>query len=567
MEKPWWHNAVVYQIYPKSFNDTDGDGIGDLQGIVEKMDYIKSLGVNVIWINPIFRSPQVDNGYDVSDYYSIDPQFGTNADLEHLIAEAKKRDLKIIFDLVVNHTSDQHPWFQEARKSLDNSYRDFYIWRDGKNGKEPNNWASFFGGSVWAYEPLTNQYYFHLFDKKMPDLNWENPKVRAELYKMARYWLEKGIDGFRLDAIIHLAKDQSFHDFNNPDQNEEFVISEPCYANLPKVHAFIREFSRQMKRVKPDCLLIGEAASADVELAKRYTKQSREECDCVISFKHLDAITCRGDTGLPKEWQEEHFDLKSFQKIMKHWQKELYREGWPALFLNNHDMPRMLSRFGDPDRYRNESAKMLATLMYLHWGMPFIFQGEEIGMTNLELEQVDDYHDSILSASASRLLKLGYSYEQMMHRVHSRSKHTSRGAMHWDTTSFSGFSERQPWLGVNKDDHQVNVAEQDQDPQSILNYYRSLLKIRANDELFVEGLCRILDVENEFIYAYERRESGKTALVICNFSNQPQFFDQPDLSSWTCLLNNLGKIKYEETSRQLAPYECYVLVKNNKEDM
>ncbi|WP_100487458.1 glycoside hydrolase family 13 protein [Sporolactobacillus pectinivorans] len=557
----WWHRAVVYQIYPKSFMDTDGDGVGDIPGIIEKLDYIKSLGANVLWLNPIFKSPQIDNGYDVSDYYAIGPEFGRLSDIEKLISEAKKRGLRIILDLVVNHTSDQHYWFQEARKGRNNPYRNFYIWRDGHGGKEPNNWASFFGGSVWTYDPGTDQYYFHLFDKKMPDLNWEHPEVRRQIYAMAKFWRDKGIDGFRLDAIIHLAKDMRFHDFENGDTAEGFAIAEPCYANLPRVHDFIHEFNRVLKSGHTDFLLVGEAASADVALAEKYSDPGREECDCIITFRHLDTEVVDEDPRLPRGWQKEKLNFRTFKKTMEEWQRQLFGKGWSALYWNNHDMPRLLSRFGNEGKYRWESAKMLATLMYLQWGMPFILQGEEIGMINLKMQHIRDYDEPGLAAFTEQAQKLGYSNAEILKMVQARSKNTSRGAMQWNDAAYGGFSEAKPWLGINDDYRTVNVAMQEGNTESVLNYYRALFRIRNREVVFTEGSCQLLDTDNDALYTYRREYNEDAALVICNLTNQSQDFHYPGLSSWTCLLSNSGNCDFSGEDMTLVPYGCYVLKK------
>lgn len=560
MEQQWWHQAIVYQVYPKSFKDTNDDGVGDIRGIIEKLDYIQSLGVNVLWLNPIFKSPQVDHGYDISDYYQLDPQFGTIADMEELIAESGKRGLKVILDFVVNHTSDLHPWFIESRKSKDNPYRDFYIWRDGHDGKEPTNWASFFGGSTWAYDPKTDQYYFHLFDKKMPDLNWENPKLRKEVYQIAEFWLKKGIAGFRLDAIIHLAKDQRFQNYESGANNGDYVIAEPCYAHLPRVHEFIREFNHAVHKINPDSLLIGEAASADSERATLYTAPENEEFDCIISFEQLEPELLHEDAELPKNWQIGHLNLANFKKTMKQWQEDLYEHGWSALFWNNHDMPRLLTRFGDT-RYPMESATMLATLMYLQRGMPIIYQGEEIGMTNLRLSEINDYNDSGIEGFVKKARGLGYTTSEILNRVHSCSRQTSRGAMQWSKGLNAGFSTIKPWLGVNDDYLKVNVEEQENNPESILNYYRDLLRIRLERKVFVEGNWELIDEENPSIYAYKRHYNDQSALVLCNFTNKPHVFHYPNLPSWNCILNNKGKRERLHEQLVLERYECYVLIK------
>ncbi|MFT8317953.1 MAG: alpha-glucosidase [Sporolactobacillus sp.] len=555
MKQPWWHEAIVYQIYPKSFKDTNGDGIGDLKGIIEQLDYIKALGVTALWLNPIFKSPQVDNGYDVSDYYALDPQFGTMEDLEYLIAQAKQRDLKIILDLVVNHTSDRHPWFREARSSKDSPYRDYYIWREGTNHHEPTNWASFFGGSAWTYDPLTKQYYFHLFDQQMPDLNWENPQVRAEINHIAEFWASKGIDGFRLDAIIHLAKDLNFKSLPLLP-GRKYRLAESCYANLPRVHELIHQLNGALKKKFPDLLLIGETASADAEMAERYTDPSREECDCAISFRHLDTEVIDPDPRLPEAWQEERLNFAVFKKTMREWQS--LNKGWMALYWNNHDMPRLLSRFGDQGKYRMKSAKMLATLMYLQRGMPFILQGEEIGMANLKLPKIKDYADSDLNEFVRSAHAAGYSEKQILRMIQKRSKITSRGSMQWNDSAFAGFSSTLPWLGVNEDYKTVNTGVEDNDPDSLLHYYRKLLHLRGDNSLFCEGSCKQLRPESQSLYVYLRRYPYRSALVICNFTGENEVFHYPRLERWNCVLANCHVHPAVHGTITLSAYECRV---------
>ncbi|SFG67774.1 glycoside hydrolase family 13 protein [Sporolactobacillus nakayamae] len=562
MKQPWWNHAIVYQIYPKSFKDMDHDGVGDIKGIITKLDYIQSLGVTILWLNPIFKSPQVDHGYDISDYYQIDEQFGTMEDMDVLISESSKRGLKIILDLVVNHTSDQHPWFRESMKSKTNPYRDYYIWRDGKNGKEPTNWASFFEGSAWTYEQATEQYFFHLFDKKMPDLNWENPKVRKEVYQIAAFWLKKGIAGFRLDAIIHLAKDQHFQNIESAITGETYVLAEACYAHVPRVHEFIHGFYEAVHKVEPDVFLIGEAASANSKLAKQYTDPDRNELDCIISFEQLETEILHEDKRLPRNWQIGYLNLSKLKKTMKQWQKDLSGHGWSALFWNNHDMPRLLSRFGDA-KYPRESATMLATMLYLHRGIPIIYQGEEIGMTNLRLPEIADYEDSGLKEFVVKAEGLGYSKDEILTSVRACSRQTSRGAMQWNGNPFAGFSEVEPWLGVNDDYPKINVEKQERDPVSILNYYRKLLKIRSKWDIFVAGDWQLIDEDNQNLYVYKRHYGRKSALVICNFTSQPQPYFYPELSSWTCILSNNEGRERLDNEIILSAYECLVVTEES----
>ncbi|MED4942490.1 alpha-glucosidase [Heyndrickxia coagulans] len=562
MQDAWWKEAVIYQVYPRSFKDTNGDGVGDIPGIIEKLDYIRDLGATAIWLNPIFASPHVDNGYDVSNYEKIDPVFGTMEDVEHLIKEAKKRGLKIILDLVLNHTSDRHPWFQEARKSKENPYRDYYIWHDPVKGREPTNWASFFGGSTWTLDQQTGQYYFHLFSDKMPDLNWENKKVREEMAKIALFWLDKGVDGFRLDAVIHLAKDTRFLPVKT-NSEEAFVLAEQYYANLPRVHDYIREFNRTIKAKHPEAFLIGETASADTKLARLYSRPDREECDCIITFNYLGFDTEAKKPGIPQNWQQGKWDLLAFKKAMSQWQHDLYGEGFNSLYWNNHDMPRVLSRFGDEGKYREKSAKMLATLMYLQWGLPILLQGEEIGMVNLKLPRLQDYEDPSIKGLSTIAKKKGVAEEEILKMVQQRSKDTSRGAMQWNSDRYGGFSTYAPWLGINEDTRTVNVAAQEKDPGSVLHYYRKLIELKKSMPVFTAGSWEMLADEDPDIYAYIRKHEGSCAMIVCNTSKELQTFTCPELTRhrWACLLNNNGyHSKAVPSKLVLSPFECFVLL-------
>ncbi|MFT9427427.1 MAG: alpha-glucosidase [Sporolactobacillus sp.] len=558
MANDWWQNAVVYQIYPKSFKDGNNDGIGDIPGIIEKLDYLAALGVTVLWLNPIFKSPQVDNGYDVSDYYSLDPLFGTDADFEALVDQAKKKGMRLILDLVMNHTSDRHPWFLEARKSRTNHYRDYYIWRDGKNQREPTNWGSFFGGSAWCFEKRTEQYYFHLFDERMPDLNWENPNVRAEFERIGAYWLGKGVDGFRLDAFIHLEKDHHFREFPNHETDNPYPIAEAYYANRPHVHRYMREFARQMRRVHPDCLLIGEAASADQRLARLYSDPRRGECDCVISFRILETERPHADQRLAKEWQRERLNIADFKQTMKNWQRELAGHGCFALYWNNHDMPRVLSRFGETRNYRRESATMLATLMYLQRGLPILFQGEELGMLNLRLTDVDAYQDSGAASFARRAAQIGWSSKKILKTIQLHSKMTSRGAIQWSDERYGGFSSVQPWLGVNTGEGAFNAASEIADSESIFSYYQALIELRTKQRVFSQGSWCLLDALNDPCYGYRRVIGKDTAWIVCNLSHKAQFVRFAGCAIATRVLGNYPDNQRDDDGFVLRPFEAVV---------
>lgn len=500
----WWKNAVVYQIYPKSFQDTNDDGIGDLKGILKRMDYIRSIGVNMIWLNPVFDSPQIDNGYDVANYYAIDDSFGTMADMEKLIEEAHKRGIKVMMDFVLNHTSDQHPWFQEALKGPDNLYRDYYIWHEAvKERSVPNNWGSFFGGSVWEKEPNSDSFYFHLFAKEMPDLNWENPEVRLAMADCAEFWLDKGIDALRLDAFIHVDKEADFPDVSTANKNE-IVLAENYYANLPKVIDYMKEFSQRIRKDYPNVFLVGEAASASIDLAKQYTDPINAVCDSVITFRYFPETEQLKDERLPLNMQHGKLDLKKFKQIMAEWQKELAPIGGPVLYWNNHDMARAVSRFGDDEQHRDNSSKMLATLMYLQKGIPFLLNGEEIGMKNLTIETIENFSLPGADLFYQIALDLGHSKEFALEHLNARSKDVSRGIMQWDNSNFAGFSARAPWSGVNREE-KYNVLDQEADVNSILNYYRMVLELKQ-EPVFYRRCVSI--VRNEFRNLLLRTQLG-----------------------------------------------------------
>lgn len=557
MEEKWWQQAVVYQVYPGSFQDTNNDGIGDIRGLIERLKHIQSLGANVIWLNPIFQSPQVDNGYDVSDYYTIDPLYGTMEDVEELLDKAHSLGLKVIFDLVLNHTSREHHWFQEAIKGRDNPYRDFYIWRDPKPGDQlPNNWASFFGGSVWEKEPSGDQYYFHLFDKTMPDLNWENEMVQQEVVNIADYWLEKGVDGFRLDAFIHLDKAKGFPDVHAKEG--EIVLAEEYYSNLEKVTDYIAEMAKTLRRKKEDIFILGEAASADVKKAREYSDPANGACDTVVTFRFFPMDDSQKDARLPSDMQIEKLDIPAFKKTMSEFQEGLSDIGGPTLYWNNHDMARMVSRFGSTEKERDNSTKMLATLMYLQKGIPILLNGEEIGMKNLERDSLDDFKKMKEIYFIEKAQSLGYSDDFIIEQLNARSINASRGVMQWDTSDYAGFSTCPPWSGVNEEP-KYTVEMQEQDETSILNYYKKLLKYKKTP-LFTKGDFQLLDT-NHHLYCYERTLGDFTALVCCNFSDQEQLFIDARLTklSYRDILQNEHNI-IEADKVTLAPYGAVVVV-------
>lgn len=558
MSKKWWQAAIVYQIYPKSFQDSNDDGVGDIPGIIRRLDYIQSLGVNMIWLNPIFESPQVDNGYDVSDYYAIDEVFGTMEDVEELIEAAHLRGIKVLFDLVLNHTSDKHPWFQEALKGPKNLYRDFYLWADApEEGQVPNNWASFFGGSVWEKEPDGSQFYFHLFAKEMPDLNWENPAVQKALIDVALFWLGKGVDGFRLDAFIHVEKESGFPDVAGVVPGE-LVLAEEQYANLPNVNHYLRNFAQALREKHPDVFLVGEAASASVDLAVNYTDPRNEACDAVITFRYFPENEDNKDQRLPLNMQKGKLDLKRFKETMQEWQAKMDPVGGPTLYWNNHDMARAVSRFGNSIKCRENSAKMLAASMYLQKGIPFILNGEEIGIKNLEMQNLEQFNAPEAKGFFEKALSLGYSKAAALELLNATSKDASRGAMQWDQSDFAGFSSAVPWTGVNEE-KEYTILKQENEENSILNFYRKLLKYKQTP-LFTKGKFHLLR-SSEQLYCYERIYAGLKALVICNHSEKADVFNYQELNhkDFTVLLQNEGNT-IQNNQIRLSPYGAVVIV-------
>ncbi|HJA90117.1 MAG TPA: alpha-glucosidase [Candidatus Jeotgalibaca merdavium] len=557
--QPWWHETILYQIYPMSFQDSNADGVGDIPGIIKRLDYIQSLGVNMIWLNPIFASPKVDNGYDVSNYMAIDPQFGTMADVEQLIHEAHIRGIKVIFDLILNHTSDQHPWFQEAIKGRDNPYRDYYIWHDGKNnGQEPpNNWEGFFRGSVWEKEPSDDQYYFHLFAKEMPDLNWENPDVHRALEDICFFWLDKGIDGFRVDAFIHIQKEDGFPDLDLP--KGEIAIAEQYYANLPKVNTYMKIFTSRLRERFPDIFIVGEAASADVHLARTYSDPNEGGCNSVITFRYFPVDEESKDWRLNGNMQRAPLLFDRFKETMNEWQEEMSDIGGPTLYWNNHDMARVVSRVGDDHIYRDNSAKMLATLMYLQKGIPVIYNGEEIGMKNLYIDNIEDFNSPEADDFYKKALEYGYTREWVLHNMRETSKDAGRGAMQWNDSEFAGFSEVKPWSGVNIEPS-YTVKSQTSNPTSILVHYKKVLDLKRT-ELFIYGDYRLIETSPE-LYVYEREYHNKLATVICNVTDQPQLYplsEEGENDYRRVILENEG-VRIIKNHAKLSPYGAVVLL-------
>lgn len=536
-QKKWWQNAVVYQVYPRSFQDSNGDGIGDIPGVISRLDYLEELGVDAVWLSPVCRSPQDDNGYDISDYQDIDPMFGTLEDMERLIAEAKKRNIRIVMDLVLNHSSDEHRWFQEARKSRDNPYHDYYVWRDGEEGVLPNDMGSVFGGPAWEWVPELKQYYFHQFSVKQPDLNWENPRVRREIYDMILWWMEKGVGGFRLDVIDQIAKD--------PDRK--------ITNNGPRLHEFLQELSRETFQ-KGDLITVGEAWGANVERARKYSCPDGSEFSMVFQFEHM---------MLDQEPGKEKWDLcplpfTELKKNLAKWQTELHGCGWNSLFWNNHDLPRIVSRWGNDGRYRVESAKMLATILHGMQGTPYIYQGEELGMTNVRFPNIDQYQDiEIRNMYQSRLAR-GFAEKDILESIYAKGRDNARTPMQWDKSQNAGFTTGTPWLEVNPNYTEINVEAARKDKDSIFSYYQTLIRLRKELEIFVEGDFTLLMEEDEQIFAYVRTWKGKRLFVAGNFTEQEAALALPD--GWEeaqILVHNYpGNLEQAENVCRLRPYEA-----------
>lgn len=554
MERKWWKEAVAYEIYPRSFMDSNGDGIGDLPGIISRLDYLKDLGVDIIWVCPIYRSSNSDNGYDISDYQDIMTEFGSMADFDQLLSEIHKRGMRLIMDLVLNHTSDEHPWFIESRSSRNNSKRDYYIWRDAKDGAEPNNWESVFTGSAWEYDEHTDQYYLHLYSKKQPDLNMENPAVREDLVRMIRWWLDKGIDGFRVDAITHIKKLPGLPDMPNPN-HLRYVDSNPGHRNIEGIHEFLQQFKREAF-AGYDIVTVGEASGIPITEADRWIGEENGSLNMIFQFEHVNL-----DFGLEGRWDYAAWDLAELKRIMDKWQSGLEGVGWNALYMENHDQPRSVSRFGDPVHYHKESSKMLATFFMLMQGTPFIYQGQEIGMTNVEFAELSDYKDvEIYNYYRERLLD-GKDVSETMRRIAYRARDNARTPMQWDDTLYGGFSTVVPWIRCNLNYQEINVAQQLDDPDSILNYYKALIRLRKSSEVLIYGKYEAVLLEHPEIFAYSRSLGDEVYLVVLNFYCKSPEFQFP--VEWRDRHPEVVLSNYECSDRSfdqftLQPYEAIV---------
>lgn len=558
MNKAWWKESVVYQIYPRSFYDSNGDGIGDLRGIIQKLDYLKELGVNVVWLSPVYKSPNDDNGYDISDYQDIMTEFGTLVDWEEMLAEMHKRGIKLVMDLVVNHSSDEHPWFLEARKSKDNPYRDYYIWRPPKDGKEPNNWVSFFGGSAWQYDELTGEYYLHLFTKKQPDLNWENPRVREEVFKMMDWWLQKGIDGFRMDVINLISKVSGLPDAA-VTSSDRYQWGGRYFVNGPRVMEFLTEMKQQVLS-KYDILTVGETALVSTGDAIMIANEDVGALTMVFQFDHMGLDSASGEDSRRTIRPWNLLDLKA---VMSRWQKHLENRAWNSNYLSNHDQPRSVSRFGNDSQFRVESAKLLATLIHILQGTPYVYQGEEIGMTNVAFESIDDYRDvETLNIYKEVVREKGGDPQETLKVIHAKSRDNARTPMQWNANEQAGFTTGTPWIRANPNYKEINVEQALADPNSIFYYYQKLIRLRKENPVMVYGNYDLILGDHEQIYAFTRTLDNDRMLVILNFSTGPAAFNLPEEITF----NNVDLLisNYEVDSLQeirhlmLRPYEARV---------
>jgi len=549
MQEPWWKKSVVYQIYPKSFNDTTGSGTGDIEGVIEKLDYLKELGIDVLWLTPIYDSPQKDNGYDIRDYYSIFHEYGTMEDVDRLLDQAHKRELKVIFDIVVNHTSTEHKWFVESKKSKDNPYRDFYIWKDPKDGKEPTNWESKFGGNAWQYDDATGQYYLHLFDVTQADLNWENEAVRDHVYEMMNYWVDKGVDGFRLDVINLISKNQDF-----PEDTSD---GRKFYTDGPKIHDYLQDMHEQVFKDK-DLITVGEMSSTSIDNCVKYTRPDRNELSMTFSFHHLKVDYPNGE-----KWTKAPFDLDALKTILTDWQVGMHEGGgWNALFWCNHDQPRVVSRFGSEGKYHTRSAKMLATTLHMMQGTPYIYQGEEFGMTNPNFETIDDYRD-VESLNTYRIMtERGVSQEEVLEILKQKSRDNARTPMQWNSSAHAGFTDGTPWIDVARNYEDINAEKALKDQDSIFYYYQRLIQLRKSEPIITDGKYRLILASDSDIFAYVRETDNEQLVVLNNFYDKEVTYDLTNEGIFAkvadVLISNMDDQQGSAETGVLRPYESVV---------
>lgn len=541
MKKTWWKEAVAYQVYPRSFQDSNGDGIGDLQGLISRLDYIQDLGIDIIWICPMYKSPNDDNGYDISDYQDIMDEFGTMEDFDLLLAEVHKRGMKLIIDLVINHSSDEHEWFIESRSSKESDKRDWYIWKDGKDGKEPNNWGSIFGGSAWEYDEASGQYFLHLFSTKQPDLNWENEDVRTALYDMVNWWLDKGIDGFRVDAISHIKKDLTFSDMPE-EEGKEYIQAWSKYMNVEGIMPFLGEL-KEKTFANYDIMTVGEANGVSSEQISEWVNETDGKFDMIFQFEHL---------GL---WDGNSLDVLELKNVLTRWQHALANDGWNALFIENHDKARIVSTWGNDQEYWAQSAKALATMYFFMKGTPFIYQGQEIGMTNVQFDSIDDYRDVSAKNMYRERLANGDTHEAIMQNLWQTSRDNSRTPMQWSEEMNAGFSEGTPWIGMNPNYTEINVDRQLSDEQSILNYYKAMIRLRKENDAFVYGDYELVLAEDAQVYAYTRTHENTRFLVVANLTAEAASIEslyETVKDAQVVLANS------DSESLELAPFEARI---------
>ncbi|RIL46859.1 glycoside hydrolase family 13 protein [Staphylococcus equorum] len=547
MNKQWWKEAVAYQVYPRSFNDSNNDGIGDLQGVIEKLDYIQDLGIDIIWLSPMYKSPNDDNGYDISDYQDIMDEFGTMEDFDQLLDGVHQRGMKLILDLVVNHTSDEHPWFIESKSSKDNPKRDWYIWKDPKaDGSEPNNWESIFNGSTWEYDKTTGQYYFHLFSKKQPDLNWENKDVKAAVFNMMNWWFEKGIDGFRVDAITHIKKTFEAGDLPVPE-GKTYAPAFDVDMNQPGIHDWLQEMKDESLS-HYDIMTVGEANGVNPDNADEWVGEDKGKFNMIFQFEHL-GLWNTGDIN---------FDVKAYKDVLNRWQKKLEDIGWNALFIENHDQPRRVSTWGDDERFWYESATSHAVVYFLQQGTPFIYQGQEIGMTNYPFESVETFNDVAVVNEYNIVKAQGGDLTELLNKHKMENRDNSRTPMQWTNDINGGFSEHEPWFPVNPNYTEINVSSQQQDSNSILNFYKSLIQLKKSHDIFTYGTFNLIDAENEHVFAYIRELDGKRVLVVGNLTDKSATLEFNEKINE----NNIELHNYKDNKldlNALRPFEAFVI--------
>ena len=549
MKRIWWKEAVGYQVYPRSFKDSNGDGIGDLKGITSKLDYLKDLGVDVIWICPMYKSPNDDNGYDISDYHDIMEDFGNMNDFDELLREVHNKGMKLIIDLVVNHTSDEHPWFIESKSSKDNPKRDYYIWREGKQDKEPNNWESIFKGSAWQYDKNTEEYFLHLFTKRQPDLNWENEKVREEIYKMINWWLEKGIDGFRVDAISHIKKEDGLMDMPNPE-NLEYVSSFDKHMNVNGIHNYLAELKKRTFD-NYDIMTVGEANGVDAEEADLWVGEENGKFNMIFQFEHLHLWGAESENSL---------DVKNYKKVLTKWQKALDGKGWNALYIENHDIPRVTSTWGNDEEYLRECATAFGLMYFMQQGTPFIYQGQEIGMTNVKFNSIYDYNDVKGINIYREKLEQGLSNEEALKFVWAISRDNSRTPMQWDDSDNAGFTVGKPWINVNENHKYINVENQIMDENSILSFYKKMIRIRKENLTLIYGSYDLILEDDEKIYAYTRSMGNEKFIIIVNLSHDEVVYAYDEKLNYKGLLLSNYHVEMHDDIKEinLKPYEARI---------